>query len=129
MEPVAEPVADELHQFVGVVQAGGAQTHAGGDVAAQSHHVVDAQIFVFLQELGELDGIQAHAGNVRGGGHAFGKDVADGLHRAFAGGAARAGGAGEKFGLVLGELLAGDFLFFAAFGRAGGEKFEAELFT
>ena len=126
VEPVAESVADELHQFVGVVQAGGAQAHAGGDVAAQGNHVADAQIFVFLQEVGEFAGIQAHAGDVRGGGHAFGKDVADGLHGAFAGGAAGAGGAGEKLGLVLGELLAGDFLFFAAFGRAGGEKFEAE---
>jgi len=42
VEPVAESVADEFHQFVGVAQAGGAQAHAGGDVAAQGKHMADA---------------------------------------------------------------------------------------
>ena len=36
--------------------------------------------------------------------------------------------AGEKFRVVLAQLLARDHLFGAPLGRAGGEKFEAELF-
>ena len=119
---------NQFHQFVGITHAVHAQADAGGDIAAQGDNVFHAHGFVLRQQGLHFVCGHADAGQVRRGGNAFGQDVADGLHSAFARAAACAGRAGKKRRVELAQLFAGDDLFGAAFGCAGGKEFKAERF-
>jgi hypothetical protein len=106
VEVIAGLLSNERDQFVRMAQFARARG-AGGQVAAQGHHMVDALCPVQLEGRRDVGARRADAGDVRGGGMARGLDLEHRLERPVAGRAARPVGAGEEPGLELRELLPG----------------------
>ena len=123
-EPVAGFLADEGHQFVGVVELAGVHG-ARGQVAAQRDQMADALAFVCVEDVADALFGRADARQVRRGFRAGGLDLAHGFQGAVAGRAAGAEGHGKELGLELRQLLARGAQLLGAFRRLGREEFKA----
>jgi len=125
LEPVAGFAADEVHQFVGVVESAG--VHATRrQIATQRNQMTDALAFVFGEDLADVLLGRADARQVRRGLAAIGLDFAHGFQGAVAGGTAGAESNREELGVELRQLFSGCTQFFGALRRLGREELEAE---